>query len=44
MLCFVDNITMIADNKENLERILLNIDKALKQDYNMKIKKAKKKI
>lgn len=44
VLCFADDITMIADSEENIERILQKIDNTLKQNYNMQINKTKKKI
>lgn len=44
MLRFADDIAMTVDSEENLEKMLLNLDKTLKQDYNMKINMAKTKI
>lgn len=44
MLHFVDDIAMIADSEENLERMLISLDKTLKHDYNIKINLAKTKI
>lgn len=39
MLHFADDIPKIVENEENLKRMLINLDKTLKQGYNMKINK-----
>lgn len=44
MLHFADDIAMITDSEVNLERMQLNLDKTLKENYNMKINIAKTKI
>lgn len=44
MLRFAGDIAMISDSEENLERMLINLDKTLKQDYYMKMNKTKTKI
>jgi hypothetical protein len=32
MLCFTDDIAILADSEGNLNRMLLNFDKTLKQE------------
>lgn len=41
---FADDIPMIADSEENFKRLLLNLDKTLKHDHNMKVNKTKTRI
>ncbi|VVC45686.1 Reverse transcriptase domain [Cinara cedri] len=44
MLRFADDIAMVADSEENLERMLQKMNNTLKQEYNMNINKTKIKI
>jgi len=44
VLQFADDIVMIADSEENLEKMLQKMNNTLKQEYNMNINKTKTKI
>lgn len=44
MLRFAVDIVTLADSEENLKKMLLNFDKTLKQEYNVKTNTAKTKI
>jgi len=44
MLRFADDIAIIAENEEDLQNILEIINLIMKNEYNMKINKAKTKV
>lgn len=44
MLRFADDIAVLTDNEEDLQNILEKMNSTMKNEYNMKINRAKTKI
>lgn len=44
MLCFADNIALIADNEKDLEKLIKTVNETLNKDLNIRINMQKIKV